>query len=1042
MRKILLSALIVSAYAVSAEMVSTLFNQDGEKYNALRMKPSAKIVKGKAFSGDKMLEISGENNNNQYAVNFDPIQVKSGDNVGFSCVYKSSSKFTSGLIVCLYKDKSNKLINSAAIRLYRRLDWERVEHIFTVPDNPAIEKAVVYIRLVRVPETERLYVDNLRCGKLKDKALFRCSELKNIVFRDWRNNTPVQERFIPGPGGRVFRDWQAAKLGEACYLAEGNGHAYQYPLTISQLKIRPGINYIFSFDYRTEGAYTSNNGMFIVFFRDANGKIIRKQNRINLLDAKSWTRRELIFSPPQKAEFADIRLRLYKQPSNAKMYIDDINFEAGKPSLRLVWKINPDTKKLSGSGEVLSVKTVKPVEVMLRSSAGKEIKKIKCASKEKFEIDLAALPDGEYKISASLETEKEILKSGISSFHNYNKCNWKNNIGILGEKDNPSRPWKPLKYDRTKNTVATWNSLISFNRMLEITAIKLNKPELKVFRVPPRLSINRKEIGSIYKAGEIRLLSNSPNHITLQNILSSDAMDIIVKVRIEYDGFMKYTLTLKSKSDITVDNLNLHYAPFVMDWQVCYDGSWSNYRLIDLRKREKMTSERFYPLLWNGNTESGVYWCAEQLYPASEIMPKVCQSGEIEKGVNIDVVCAPLKLIAGGKHIFEYGFGTTPVRPKRIAGRNLRYRAGKKYSNMELAWSTPSNMNSFGFPEPASPDVFPKYLEQNKGKLTFFYQCPSFAMTNIPQWKYYEQKWTSLPLRIYSSKTTMRKWGYDDIKINQQEKTWTDLYMKHFREFLTKHKFGGVYYDCMNVYPDKKVKEFRYRVFALRDFYSRIYNEQIRLNPDTWFFVHSGATFFTIASIFADIALTGEEYRDKCMDHDFYLQFLTPEEFRVQMCTNTGAWRMFLPQFRNERSKKPEVAVHAVGLTLVYNLMLYPSFIMRKYVDRMQDRKYAFIDAGGRDKWKFIPYWEDNPSSNKEVLCSSYVNSKGHFLACINSTDKVQKFKVKVPKDNSMIHIYDPLTDKTETVSAGNTIKLKPYMTKMILIADIKIWNH
>lgn len=1041
MKRIILLLLMVFAWSVSAEMVSILFDQNGEKRDALSMKPSAKIIKGKAFSGDKMLEISGENDNNQYAVSFEPLLVKAGEKIGFSCVYKSSSKFTSGHIVCFYKDKDNKLIESRTVRLFRHLDWERVEHIFTVPDNPVIEKAVVCIRLVKVPETEKLYVDNLRCGKLNDETAFRCSELKDIVFRDWRSSTPVQERFIPGPGGRVFRDWQAAKLGEACYQVVGNGHAYQYPLTISLLKIRPGANYIFSFDYRTEGPYTSNNGMFIVFFRDANGKMIKAQSRLSLLDSKSWTRRELIFSPPPKAEFADIRLRLYKQSPNAKMYVDDIDFEEGRASLRLVWKINPDTKKLSGSTELLSAKAVKPVKVLLKDANGKEITTIKCASKEKFEINLALLPDGKYTIFALLETENGTLKSGIGSFHNYNKCTWKNNIGILAEKDDPPRPWKPLKYDQGKNTVTTWNSVISFNRMLEITDLKLNKPELKIFRIPPRLSLNGKEVKSMFKAGEVRLSGSSPNHITLENTLSSDTLDILVNARVEYDGFVKYNLTLKAKSDTAVDNLKLHYSPVIMDWQVCYDGSWSNYRLIDLRDKKKMTSERFYPLIWNGNTEAGVYWCAEQLYPAAEIMPKICQSAEVNKGVDIDIVCAPLKLAPGKERVFEYGFGSTPVRPRRAEGRNLRFRAGK-YSNMDMAWSNPNNMKYFGFPEAAEPDVFPEYLKRNKHKLTFFYQCPSFAMTSIPQWKYYEQKWTSLPLRIYPAKTSMKKWGYDDVKINQQERTWTDLYMKHFRKFLTEHKFGGVYYDCMNVYPDKKVKEFKYRVFALRDFYSRIYAEQVRLNPDTWFFLHSGATFFTIASIFADISLTGEEYRAECMEHDFYLEFLTPEEFRIQMCTNTGAWRMFLPQYRNERSEKPEVAVHAVGLTMVYNIMLYPSFIVRKYVDRMQNRKYAFIDAGGQDKWKFVPYWENNPSDNKKILCSSYVNSKGQFLACINSTDKAQKFKVKIPGGNSLMHIYDPLTDKIDTVNAESIIELKPYMVKMILAADIKIWNN
>jgi hypothetical protein len=161
----------------------------------------------------------------------------------------------------------------------------------------------------------------------------------------------------------------------------------------------------------------------------------------------------------------------------------------------------------------------------------------------------------------------------------------------------------------------------------------------------------------------------------------------------------------------------------------------------------------------------------------------------------------------------------------------------------------------------------------------------------------------------------------------------------------------------------------------------------------------------------------------------------------MQMCTNTGAWRMFLPQFRNQRSKKPEVAVHTVGLTLVYNLMLYPSFIERKYVDSMQERKFAFIDAGGRDDWQFIPYWKNNPSDNKYVLCSSYLNRKGQLLAAINSTAREQKFKLNLRAKYGKVFVYDPLTDQTVEGAKDTVITLKPYMAKMILAADKPFWT-
>jgi Glycoside hydrolase 123, N-terminal domain len=1039
MKRVISGVLLLTAVAVSAEVVNILFDKNDEKRDALVVKAPAKIVKGTAFSGEKLLEIPGTKQNFQYSVNFKPVPVKPDDKVGFSCVYRTSKKFASALVVCIYRDEKNKLIKSQNVRLNRRLSWDRLEHVFTTPNKPKIKTATVYVRLPNIPKTETLYLDNLRCGKLDEKTPFRCTTLSNIDFGSWRNDTMVQERFLPGSGGQVLRDWQIAKLGEACILAEGRNSAFQYPMMIKQLSVEAGCDYVFSFNFRTTGPYVAHSGMFIAFFRDENGKLIRKQSRIRMAASKSWLKRDFIFTAPEKAASVDIGLRLYKQSPAVKLYVDGIDFARAKPSLRLTWKINSETKKLSGVAEVVSVKSTNPIEVLVKDKNGKVVKTVKSVSKSKFTIDLSKLPDGPYRVSAGVKVAEGNLTSSTETFNNYNKCTWHNNIGVIGKNDNPPKPWKPLKYDASANTVTTWNSVISFNRTLDILKIKSINPDLQIFNKQTLLSVNGQNLGKSYKVGKIKVASVSPNHILLQSSLSSATMDIIVKARVEYDGFVKYALELKPKTEITINSLNLKYFPKVMEWQVCYDGSWTNFQLVDLRKKN-LSLKRFYPLIWNGDSQVGVYWCAEQLFPATEIMPRSCQDSDRNKGVEINMVCAPMKLAGGKSKTFEYGFGTTPVRPRRKAGRNLRFRAGKKYSNMDLAWSQPTNLKYFGFPMAENSEVFPTYLEHNKGKMMSFYQCPQYVMTSLPQWKYYETKWISSPIRIYSKKTSMKRYGYDAVKVDVSQRTWTDLYMKNFSEFLKKYKFGGVYYDCMNIGVDTK-GEFRYRVFALRDFYSRIYAEQVKRNPDTWFFLHSGATFFTIGCIFADITLTGEEYRSKCYDNDFYLQFLSPEEFRSQMCTNTGAWRMFLPQFRNERSKKPEVAVHVLGLTLVYNLMLYPSFIERVYVDRMRDRKFAFIDAGGRDNWKFVPYWKNNPANNKKVLCSSYVNPKGQLLACINATAKSQVFKLKIPARYSKIYVYDPLTDKTETVESSSSIKLKPYMAKMILVADKPIWT-
>lgn len=1043
MRYFIFLVFMTYVFSLNAGLNSILFDNN-EKTDALTIKVPAEIIDGKAFSGNKLLKIPGTGDKLQYSVNFKPISVNAGEKIAFSCLYRTSENLTMALIVCVYRDGKGKNLGSDKLRLYRDLNWEHIEHVFTVPDNPAVKQAVVYIRLVKTPASEALYMDNMRCGKLDNEDSFHCTKLTHISFVDWFNKSPLQERFLFGDGGRIHHDWQMAKLGEACFMMNGNLHTHQFPLIIKDIKVKPSHNYILSFYYRTAGAYVNfKGGMFIIVFRDDKNKIIKKQSRIKLKTAKSWTQEKLEFATPDNAAYADIFFRFYKQRKDAVVYLDDISFNIGKPGVKLSWHIDPDKKILSGKANLISAKSKNGIQLVLKGQNGKLVKRVTANANNKFEVNLTDLPNEEIEVYAEVEFGDKIYKSSVSSFYNYDKINWKNNIGIPKSQDKPPVPWTALTYDHSKNNVCSWNSIISFNDALAITSIQSLNPQAELLQKELKIFINGKDITKTFRPAKVNPLSTIPSEIILENTLVSDTMDIIIKARITYDAFVKYSLKLVAKNDCDIKTLCIKYSPVAMDMQACIDGSWTNYKLIDLRKTGNFTSRRFYPVLWTGNSKQGVYWCAEQLFPAKPVMGGVCQRSSIKDGIEINMVNAPLKLKTGSSKIFEYALGVTPSKPRRNKLRNLHFRSGK-YENMRLLWTRTNTLKYYGFPIAANPKTMHKYFMIHKDKENFIYQNPTFAMTSLKPWKYMEKKWERLPRLMYSttSSSEMQSYGYDFVKIKVNERSWTDFYMQHLSNFLTEYKFSGLYYDCMGTYSDISNGEFRYFVFSMHDFYSRIYTEMARLNPDTIFFLHNGASFFSIAAIFADIILTGEEYRAKCMEHDYYFQFLSPETFRKQMCINTGAWRMFLPQFMDaERRQKAEVAVHTVGLTLVYNLMLYPKYINNTYAERMLFRKFAFIDAGGRDTWKFIPYWEKNVSSNPEVLCSSYINPQGLLLACINSSSKEQKFKLTIKNKYKNIYLYDPLTDKTVIISNTANIKLKAYMSKMILLSGQPVWN-
>jgi histidinol phosphatase-like enzyme len=145
---------------------------------------------------------------------------------------------------------------------------------------------------------------------------------------------------------------------------------------------------------------------------------------------------------------------------------------------------------------------------------------------------------------------------------------------------------------------------------------------------------------------------------------------------------------------------------------------------------------------------------------------------------------------------------------------------------------------------------------------------------------------------------------------------------------------------------------------------------------------------------------------------------------------------------QTDKQQNPAIALHAMGLVMCHNLMVYPGYINQQIVDRVRNLQYTF----GMTDAEFFPYWEKNPygieTDNPGVVCSFYKNSKGLMLSVLNSTSKEQNFKLKI-KDlgtdmpalqNLKMVLFEPLENKKSVVGVDTSIKLKPYMAAFMVI--------
>jgi hypothetical protein len=920
------------------------------------------------------------------------------------------------------------------------MTWEFVSTNITVPANAASMR--IALRLIQVPPAGTVYLSNVKLADLNVNKDFFVTDFKTD-FEPWNDSQKLFEHFSFGSGGRILNDWRQAKVGEACFLANGSNEPMQYPFWIYKIKVRDKQSYVFEADYKTSNGIASNsNAMLLFYFKDRDNNILRCEYLFVAGSREEWKSAKLVMVAPEGTSFLDICLNLRNIAPVDKLYIDNIRFYSEGSRAFLKFSINPKDKKLKSSCSVTSdipAEDIKSSSIVI-SKDNIEKCRVKTSLNVESETDIAAWEDGEYSIFSIAETKSgKILKSDIKTFNIFNKTPWLNNkIGILPESAPPPVPWTKFSFD--KDSVITWNNRITFANNLQIKSINYSNDKFELLSAPMQFLVNGKDIFAQAQNAPAKY-DVKPHEISSAANIKGDGFDLQINTRTDYTGLVKYELILKATRNIELNQARLLLAVNGVEFLNHADGSWTYSRAFDLAKDKQWKDSRFFPVIWVGDMKHGLYWFCEKIYPAKENMPKDWIFADSAGNLAIDIVNEPLKIAAGKTYSIVFGLGMTPSRPDRKLWRELRFR-GEAFSNFENLWAMPEFFKHFGFPEASGERavLMDTFVKSSPNLKKVFYQCPTYIATNLPQWSFFEQAWEAKPPSRYEK---IEGLDYDAVKGNYKEQTWTDLYLQSYVAFMKKYKFDGVYHDCAGVDSLLDGKDFTYPVFVLRDFLQRIYVVQRQLNPDSITVTHVGANFSCPSVAFSDIILMGEHYRQGCFDKTYYLEFIPLRLFRAENATSIGAERMFMFQYQQtDKQQNPAIALHAMGLVMCHNLMVYPGFINQQIVDRVRNLQYTF----GMTDAEFFPYWEKNPygieTDNPGVICSFYKNSKGLLLCVLNSTNQEQSFKLKI-KDlgtdmpvlqNLKMVIYEPLKDKKSVIGAGASIKLKPYMAAFMVI--------
>jgi hypothetical protein len=192
-------------------------------------------------------------------------------------------------------------------------------------------------------------------------------------------------------------------------------------------------------------------------------------------------------------------------------------------------------------------------------------------------------------------------------------------------------------------------------------------------------------------------------------------------------------------------------------------------------------------------------------------------------------------------------------------------------------------------------------------------------------------------------------------------------------------------------------------IFALREFYKRIYTLFRERLPQTYLIAHSSANNCELPLFsFVDALWDGEQYGYATED---YISQVPLDQWRVELtCRQFGPLPLVMPILRYV---SPDEAATYTFATMVYlhDTLHYPGFYNRPLMERFEQVRTAFGVA--EPDVEFLPYWEAQgrlfSSPNPALLISAYTRPGKLLLVVGNRSD--QEVEEELTVDFASLHV-------------------------------------
>ena len=517
----------------------------------------------------------------------------------------------------------------------------------------------------------------------------------------------------------------------------------------------------------------------------------------------------------------------------------------------------------------------------------------------------------------------------------------------------------------------------------------------------------------VLKGSALTVTSEHPDAVVAKSTGSAAALAWQCDLRMEFDGFIRYDVTIAPRRPVRVERLALR-IPLCAD-QAVYAYRYATIKVHALPKTGDFTrAYPFAPLFWVGDGERGLAWCAESSAGfVNADAKRVLHVARRGATATMEIACIdkPTELTAPWHTTFA--LLASPVRARDIDWHRYNFGGCKLGTNgapVWLYWPKPETYKYYGYPEMKDPAATKAVIAnaQANGTVVSPYFHAGMLSAGTPEFRQFGQEWGD-PRVIDSYSSDVVAMGHPLIGVTSAAPDHRDFWVWKNHRFMKQYRTNGIYYDhlmffnfCKPQFGLGRVRDGKpvpaWDLFGRREVYKRLYTMARQLNDRTFVMGHTANLAALPFMAFVDAHLNGENLAVK----DNYLDILSESELRVQMAG--GPWGpapFWLITVYTDWQKSVAGTEHVISLLLLYDIGVWPSGFhpgqSRRYFEVLHE---AGIQCEDGVAYEHVPYWHNGDvikGQTGAVKCSFYRHPrKGVLLCATNLTRKPQRVTLTI----------------------------------------------